>query len=237
MQALAEVGAALGPDGRSRLTRLSGAPPLVPRATGRSAVHLVGAAGGPFPGDRTRLELTVAAGAVLVVGSAAATVALPGADPTLPASRHELEARVGAGGLLVVIGQPLVASRGSRHRVHAEVELDEGARLVWRDLLVPGRSGERTGELSTRLRVTRLGAPLLDAELSAGSLGDARCAGTLAVFGVDLVQTRRYGPDAALMPLAAGGVLGTALGAAHEVERVLARMATDLLDADLLAHL
>ena len=237
MQAVAQVGAALGSDGRSRLVRLSGATPLVPRATGRSQVHLVGAAGGPFPGDRTRLELSVAAGAVLVVGSAAATVALPGADPAQPASRHELRARVGAGGLLVVLGAPLVASRGCRHEVSASVELAAGARLVWRDLLVPGRSGEPGGEVTTRLRVTRLGAPLLDTELSAGSLGGVRCAGTLAVVGVDLDRTRRYGPAAALMPLAAGGVLGTALGAAHEVERMLTRMATDLLPADLRAHL
>lgn len=239
MQALAQVGAALGPDGRSRLVRLSGQPPLVPRATGRHAVHLVGAAGGPFPGDRTRLELDVAAAAVLVVCSAAATVALPGADPALPSSRHEIRARVGAAGLLVVLGQPLVAGRGSRHAVHAEVELAAGARLVWRDLLVPGRSGEPGGEVTTRLRVTRLGAPLLDTSLTVDP-DDApgpRCVGTLAAFGVLLEATRRYGRDAAIMPLAApGGALGTAVGAAHEVERMLTRMAEDVLAPDLLAH-
>ena len=237
MQAVARVGSAVGPDGRSRLVRMSGAPPLVPRATGRSAVHLVGAAGGPFPGDRTRLELDVAAGALLVVASAASTVALPGSDPA--PSRHDVCARVGADGVLVVLGQPLVAARGSRHAVHVSVELAAGARLVWRDLLVPGRSGEVGGEVTTRLRVTRAGAPLLDTALTLGPdspLG-ARCVGTLAVLGVELAETRRYGPDAALMPLAAGGALGTALGAAHEVERALARMAADLLPADLLAHL
>lgn len=239
MQALAQVGAALGRDGRSRLVQMSGAPPLVPRATGRSAVHLVGAAGGPFPGDRTRLELEVAAGAVLVVGSAASTVALPGADPSLPASRHDIRARVGPDGVLVVLGQPLVAARGSRHGVHATVELADGARLVWRDLLVPGRSGEAGGVVTTRLRVTRGGAPLLDTSLRLGpdDLLGARCTGALAVIGVDLPQTRRYGPDAVLMPLAAGGVLGTALGAAHEVERMLTRMAADVLPPDLLAAL
>lgn len=240
MKALAQVGAALGADGRSRLTRLSGMPPLVPRATGRSGVHLVGAAGGPFPGDLTRLELDVAAGAVLTVGSVASTVALPGPDHSLAPSRHELRARVGPGGLLVVRGQPLVAARGSRHAVHAEVELADGARLVWRDLLVPGRSGEVGGSVTTRLRITRDGAPLLDTALTVGPsapLG-SRCVGSLAVVGVRLPATVRYGPDAVLMPLAdPDTVLGSALGAAHEVERALTRMALDALPPDLLAHL
>ena len=53
--------------------------PVVLRRTGAERVHLVHGAGGPLGGDAFALELAVAAGGVLRVGSAGATVVQPGA--------------------------------------------------------------------------------------------------------------------------------------------------------------
>lgn len=245
MRAEAYVSAELAGAGQTRLVRLSGAPPLVVRPTGPARVHLVGAAAGPLAGDETVLHLQVGPGAELVVAQAAGTVALGSPGPGRPWSQHRIQASVGAGGVLVVAGAALVAAAGSRHRVRADVDLGEGARLVWRDLVVPGRSGEGSGRLATRLRVTQGGAALLDHQLELGRpgtgwqgpavLAGARCVGSLAVLGLahPVPAGRGWGPGAALMALGApGGVLGTALGPAHEVGRTLAEMAADVLGGD-----
>lgn len=245
MHAEVHVSAELSDSGASRLVRLAGAPPLVVRPTGPHRVHLVGAAAGPLGGDQTVLQLQVGPGAVLVVAQAAATVALPGPGSGRLWSQHRIEATVADGGVLVLAGTPLVAAAGSRHRVHAEVELGAGARLVWRDLVVPGRSGEGSGRLQSRLRVTQVGTVVLDHQLELGRpdsgwqgtavLAGARCVGSLAVLGLAaaLPAGRDYGTNAVLMALATpGALLGTALGAAHEVGRTITEMAADVLAQD-----
>jgi urease accessory protein len=60
----------------SRLVELRSDPPLVLRAT-PAGLHLVGGAAGPLGGDELALDITVGAGACLVVRSAAATLAQP----------------------------------------------------------------------------------------------------------------------------------------------------------------
>lgn len=245
MYAEAYVSAELAESGRTRLVRLAGSPPLVVRPTGPARVHLVGAAAGPLAGDETVLHLQVGPGAQLVVAQAAATVALSGPGADRPWSAHRVQATVGAGAVLVMAGAPLVAAAGSRHKLRADVELGAGARLAWRELVVPGRSGEGSGRLRSRLRVSQDGAPLLDHRLNLGCPGSgwqgpavlagARCAGALAVLGLagPAASGGDYGPGAALMALAApGAVLGTALGAAHAVGRALAQMASDVLGQD-----
>ena len=75
--AAAEIVAA-GPAG-TRLPVLASQAPLVLRRT-PEAVYLVGGAAGPIGGDQLSLRITVGAGALLRLRTAAASIALPGLD-------------------------------------------------------------------------------------------------------------------------------------------------------------
>jgi len=187
------------PDGRggTRLTRLRSEAPLVLRAT-TEAVYLVGGAGGPLAGDDLTVEIDVGAGAELTVRSAAASVALPGAR-SLP-SLLRVRARVGAGGALRWMPQPVVAARGCDHRMHATVDVDAGGRLVWWEELILGREGEASGSVSSRLQVDVDGVPLLRSKLALGPAhrgagssavaGSARAAGSVLIVDPDWTTHR-----------------------------------------------
>lgn len=210
----------------TRIVRAAGTPPLVARLTGPNRVHLLGAAGGPVAGDEIRIEIAVGPGATLVVGQAAATVAVPGPDPTTGPSRLTVDARVGPGGTLVMLGQPLIAAAGCRHEIGVDIELGPDACLVWRDVVVPGRAGEDSGDLTATLAVRRdTGVPVLRNHLAVGPAAPgwagpavtagARCVGTAVVVGVP--DRRRdavhLSDKAMLMPLASpGAALVVALG-------------------------
>jgi urease accessory protein len=220
MKARARVVA--GPDGRggTRLVELYGEAPLLPRRTGPAQVHLVGGAAGPLGGDQLRLELTVQDGACLTVRTVAAAVALPGPGP----STLDLVVRVGAGAALRWLPEPLVAAAGCDHVAASTVELAASARLVWREELVLGRSGEAPGDVRTSLHVRHDGRALLHQELAAGPraagyagaavLGGARTHGSILVVDPDWTE----GPpaevvteDGARLVLPGPAVLATAL--------------------------
>jgi urease accessory protein len=119
------------------------------------------------------------------------------------------------------------------------VELAETARLVWREELVLGRSGEAPGRVRTGLRVRRAGRALLSQDLAAGPDADG-WAGA-AVFGGNrtvgsvLVVDPRWTPtppdartvvDGALMPLTGPAMLATAVAPdAHTLRARLAALA------------
>ncbi len=84
--------------------------------------------------------------------------------------------------------------QGCRHILRCEVHLATTARLVWREEVVLGRTGERPGGLDAELRVVRGGVPALHQQLvldgteaqahRAGSLlAGARAVGSLLVAG------------------------------------------------------
>ena len=245
MRAHAEIVAVLRRDGSTALARLRGAAPLLPRPTGEGRVHLVGGAAGPLPGDELSLEVVVGPGATLVVGATGATVAHPGPDPEAPASTLAVRIDVAAGASLVWLGEPLIAAAGCRHTTVTEVTLAADARLLLRELLVPGRTAEAPGDAASELWVHRAGLPVLAQRVAVGPaspgwagaavLAGARCAGSLVVVGpevpdrtVVLSEPPLDGPGArcALVPLAAGGAaLATALGPAPLVGRLLDRAA------------
>ncbi|GGO83975.1 urease accessory protein UreD [Wenjunlia tyrosinilytica] len=178
------------PDGRggTALPELAGDGPLALRRS-RDRVTVVGAMAAPLGGDRLRLDATVLAGARLRVGTAAATISLPGRDGA--ESVYDVTLTVEDRAVLHWLPEPLIAAAGSRLRTTTRVELAEGARLVLREEQVLGRSGEQPGALSTRLTVRRAGRPLLDQELSFGQaapgwdgpavLGGRRAVGQLLV--------------------------------------------------------
>jgi urease accessory protein len=235
MRAAASIGAVAGPAGSTRIVACAGQPPVVPRVTGPGVVHLVGAAGGPHPGDVLQLSISVGPGAMLTVEQVAATMAMPGPDPSLPWSILTVEVDVAAGGSLAFLGQPLVAVAGCRHRTQARIRLHGDARVVWRELLVPGRSNEPSGDVILALDVSRDGLPVLQQDLRIGPhapgwssssvAGSARCIGSELRSGPDewrTKQTLRLGENATLVPLAAAGsALVTALGDAVDVLRLL----------------
>jgi urease accessory protein len=170
VHALARITAA--PDGRggTALPVLTGDGPLALRRTRASRpqarVTVVGAMSAPLGGDRLAIEVTALPGARLRVGSAAATVSLPGR--TGEAAWYDVHLTVGEGAELHWLPEPLIAATGSDLRMTTRVALAAGARLVLREEQILGRAGEEPGRLTARLVVRRAGRPLLDQELSFG---------------------------------------------------------------------
>ncbi len=161
------------PDGRggTALPVLHGDGPLAVRRTrsetpGEARVMLVGAMSGPLGGDRLALRADVATGARLAVGSAAATLSLPGHRGG-PAT-YDLRLTVADGAGLRWLPEPLIATAGSALEMSTRVRLEGGARLVLREEQVLGRAGEEPGDLVGRLDVTLDGRPLLVQELAFG---------------------------------------------------------------------
>jgi urease accessory protein len=162
------------PDGRggTALPLLTGDGPLAlrrTRATGpqtQAHVTVVGAMSAPLGGDRLAIEAVAEPGAVLRVGSAAATVSLPGR--TGERAYYDVRLTVGEDATLHWLPEPVIAAAGSDLLMTTTVELAPGARLVLREEQILGRTGEQPGRLTTRLTVRLAGRPLLDQELSFG---------------------------------------------------------------------
>ncbi|MFJ6580963.1 urease accessory protein UreD [Streptomyces sp. NPDC004288] len=187
-------------------------------------VTVVGAMSAPLGGDRLAIETEVRDGARLQVDSAAATLALPGRT-TDPAA-YDVRVRVGEGAVLRWLPEQLVSAAGSHLRMRTTVDLAATARLVLREELVLGRHGEPSGTLTSRLTVRRAGRPLLDQELAFGPgapdgwdggavLGGHGATGQLLVvdpaFAEKPVETRLYGENAVVAPLAGPAALVTAV--------------------------
>ncbi|WP_426368688.1 urease accessory protein UreD [Streptomyces sp. E-08] len=202
--------------------------PLALRRTRAAGPHtrvtVVGAMSAPLGGDRLAIETEVRDGARLQVDSAAATLALPGrsADP----ATYDVRISVGEAAVLRWLPEQLVSAAGSHLRMRTTVDLAPTARLVLREEQVLGRHGEEPGTLVTRLTVRRAGRPLLDQELAFGPgapggwdggavLGGHRATGQLLVvdpaFAEKPVETRLYGENAVVGPLAGPAALVTAV--------------------------
>jgi urease accessory protein len=175
---------------------LRGEPPLTMRQTA-DGLHLVGTAAGPLGGDVLRLDVVVDAHARLVLRSAAASIALPGARGGT--STMEVSIEAGAGADVRWLPEPLIAAKGCDHRSTTTIDLAADARLVWRDEVVLGRQGEAPGSYVQRLRIDRAGRPLLRTDLGVGPVwphwdGPAGVGGAGAVATVVVVG--RAMPDA-----------------------------------------
>jgi urease accessory protein len=228
VRATARIGARADGRGGTALPVLEGEGPLALRRTRASGdearVMLVGAMSGPLGGDHFAVEAEVGEGARLHVGSAAATIALPG--QAKGDARYDVRLDVRAGGELRWLPEQLISAQGSDLYVSTRVELRSGARLVFREEQVLGRVGEQPGRLTSRLTVRLDERPLLDQELSCGPgapggwdgpamLGGHRALGQLVVVRPEFEQeppvARLLGEYAALMPLAGPAALVSAL--------------------------
>ena len=220
MRSRVEIVADVADDGTTVLARLHADGALAVRRTGPARVHLVGTAAGPLDGDVVDVHVVVRAGALLTVEGVAATIALPGLGH-VPAT-WALAADVGAGARLVCAPQPLVVCAGARLRTRTAVTLAADASLDLVEQVVLGRFGEPGGDWTGRIVADVDGVPVLRQSQSAGLLtagprraGDSapRAIVSRLLFGAAVGQaTPAVCGDAVACPLAAGGMLLTALG-------------------------
>ncbi|WKE72942.1 urease accessory protein UreD [Streptomyces sp. WP-1] len=228
-------------DGRGGtvLPVLDGSGPLAPRRTRGSGVEarvmVVGAMSGPLGGDRFTLSARVEKDARLRIGSAAATLALPGQAPG--EARYDVRLDVAEDAELHWLPEQLISATGSDLRVTTLAEVAAGARLVLREEQVLGRAGERPGLLTSRLTLRVAGRTVLDQQLSCGpgapggwdgpaALAGHRAVGQLLVVRPEFAERppapRMLGEHAALMPLPGPAALVTALAPdALRLRRVL----------------
>ncbi|MCX4573047.1 urease accessory protein UreD [Streptomyces sp. NBC_01571] len=239
VRATARIGARADGRGGTSLPVLDGEGPIAPRRTrghgDEARVMLVGAMSGPLGNDRFAVEATVGEGACLHVGSAAATIALPG--QAKGEARYDVRLRVASGGELRWLPEQLISANGSDLHVASEIDLERGARLVFREEQVLGRAGEQPGRLTSRLTLRLGGRTLLDQELACGPgapggwdgpavLGGHRALGQLLVvrpeFAEQMPSARLLGECVAVHPLAGPAVLVSALAPdALKLRRVL----------------
>jgi urease accessory protein len=185
---------------------------------------LVGAMSGPLGGDHFTVEAAVEEGARLRVGSAAATIALPG--QTKGEARYDVRLTVADGGELHWLPEQLISANGSELYVSTHVDVGAYGRLVLREEQVLGRVAEEPGRLSSRLVLRVDGRTVLDQELACGPgapggwdgpavLAGHRAIGQLVVvrpeFAAEAVAARTLGEGAVVLPLAGPAVLVSAV--------------------------
>jgi urease accessory protein len=129
--------------------------------------------GGLVDGDAIALDLEVDRGASALVSSQASTKVYRSARGT----SMTLDARVGAGGLLVVLPDPVVCYAGARFRQAQRIDLESDASVVCLDWMTSGRRahGERWAfvDYHSRLFVRHDGRPICrDAVRIAAEDGD-----------------------------------------------------------------
>ncbi|MDT0486630.1 urease accessory protein UreD [Streptomyces doebereineriae] len=198
-----------------RRTRGSGA---------ETRVMLVGAMSGPLGGDHFTVEADIREGARLRLGSAAATIALPG--QTKGEARYDVRLTVADGGELHWLPEQLISAGGSDLCVTTRIDLGATSRLVLREEQVLGRAGEEPGRLSSRLVLRVVGRTVLDQELACGPgapggwdgpavLAGHRAVGQLLVvrpeFAEEPVTAQVLGQGAIVVPLAGPAALVTAV--------------------------
>ncbi|MFD7936064.1 urease accessory protein UreD [Streptomyces sp. NPDC059755] len=248
VHATARIGARDDGRGGTSLPVLESDGPLALRRTrgtaGEARVMLVGAMSGPLGGDRFAVEADVGNGARLQVGSAAATIALPG--QAKDEAHYDVRLTVADGGELRWLPEQLISAKGSDLFVTTRAALGADARLVLREEQVLGRVGEEPGRLTSRLTVRVAGRVVLDQELACGPgapggwdgpavLAEYRAVGQLVVVRPEFRETpaeaRNIGEHARVMPLAGPAALVTAV--APDALRLRRALDEALADVDI----
>lgn len=172
---------------------------LTPRNHGHAAwVYTATYGGGLVDGDAVRLSVDIGPGAVGLLSTQASTKVYRSPAGTSVA----LEATIGAGGLLVVVPDPIVCFAGSTYRQTQRYELAPAAGLVLVDWLSSGRhaAGERWAfdNYSSRTTIRCDGRLVVYDALSLSATdGDlARRLGRFEVVGVVVLVGAALGADA-----------------------------------------
>jgi urease accessory protein len=169
---------------------------LTPRSRGESVWACTSSfGGGMVAGDRTRLDVTIDAGARCFLGTQASTKIYRN-PARLPCS-HELNASIGEDALLILAPDPVQCFADSSYEQRQRFELHASASLLFIDWLSAGRTarGERWAfqRYLSRNEIVRDGRPvLIDASLldaADGALdgkfrgGRFNCFATVALLG------------------------------------------------------
>lgn len=181
---------------RPRLTLTAQDPPQrVVRAFvndhGAAVAHLHNLSGGVLGGDQLSLDIQAASGVQAQVTTTGATRVYrhrPGAD-----AAQQTTIRVGAGAQLAYLPDLLIPFATARYAQQTRIDLDEGAGLVYWEMLAPGRAA--AGEVFAYARVT------LRLELYAAGMPLALETLDLAPAQTDLRSPARFGPYAYLATL------------------------------------
>jgi len=115
-------------------------------------------------GDQVEVSVRVGTGRTLEIIEPGGTVAYAMRGSS---ARWDVTIEVDDGGSLVWEGQPFVVAEGADVRRHLTIELGATSRVVLRETLVLGRTGEGAGRLVSRTDVRRDGVPVLVEELDA----------------------------------------------------------------------
>ena len=222
VKSLTRIHAERAEDGGTRFAELSATAPISLRET-PDALYLVASAQGLLSDDVIRLEIVVGAGAHLRIKSAAATIAYASRDAHL-----EVDATVGVGGRLEWLPEPLIATARCHLVSSVQVALDADASLDWLDECILGRSDEEPGSVELGISIERGSSPLLRHRVVVGEalsgwdgpaiLGVNRAIGQRVIVDprrAEFLTTSATSSEStwALLPLDAGGVLITAVGA------------------------
>ena len=139
--------------------------------------------------DHVTLSVRVGAGRSLEIVEPGGTVAYAMRGRR---GRWDVDVEVEAGGRLVWHGEPFVVAEGAHVSRTTTVAVAEGSRVLLRETLVLGRTGEGPGRLHTRTDVCRDGVPVLVEELdSTVGLGPHRVVDqVLELGGLDRLDQR-----------------------------------------------
>ncbi len=200
----------------------------------RAWVLVAGSAASPVGGDRLSLDVVVGARATLDLGTVAATMVWPGAEPGR--STMSTSCVVGEGAHLDWRPEPTISVIGSDHLVSTHVELASTATCRLVDEVSLGRHGEPSGTLEWQIRVERGGRVLVHHserfgpdEPGSGSVvgaGSARHVCSAVLVGVDAgrARTRVDGACAgAWLPKTDDAVVVMAVGPDRPAVRALLR--------------
>ncbi|GAA2182835.1 hypothetical protein GCM10009785_23760 [Brooklawnia cerclae] len=163
------------------------APRILATTPDGAEVAIVGTRMVLLAGDSVGIDVVVAPGGRLRIVEPVGTVAYGGPG----SSQWDVSIELGAGAVLEWESQPFVVSDGADVTRTTRISLGADARLLQRETLVFGRSGQRGGSLVTRLDASGVDGPLLVEELDlrpdqrerVGILGDNRVLDSLLALG------------------------------------------------------
>jgi len=195
-----------------RLPRVECGGAVAARRTASDTVHLVSAAATPLGGDTIDFRIVVDPGARLKLRSAAASVALPGANTTTSHTRWAVDVF----GSLDIDLEPTVVAADARHLSSGTLTLHGDAEVRFRERVQIGRCNEREGFWSGSLHADRDDRPLLRhrVELGAGSLADDAISAPRACVNELRYPATAFADTAitvgsTVLTLAGGGTLST----------------------------
>jgi len=214
-------------------TRLIPRRSAVPSRDSSITVRTVASAAGPLGGDHLNLRIRIGTGAHLRLIGTGATLALPG--PHQEPSTSTVHIQIDPGGTLEFLPDETIICAGADHHTELRADIATDGEFRHREILILGRHAEPPGRLTTGTHITRANQPLLRQALdltdhrllaSPGYLAGNKVLATEIIVNDRTPPTPSTGDGWSLTPLAAGGVLATAL--AHDHTTVTSRLTAAL---------